>query len=250
MHGGTLGCASANRTGLGCRWRVWAAEYCDLCKFVVQVESPSQLQKLLHISLLWAWIEWWIYLEKIWAVCIRIDIPKLSCSSYCYSTCWFFKTKAGPFWSLTFSSLTHDRPPCHLSHASRSILHLMNVMQILVFFQLPASVIATLEFSRALLDTASKQVIFCVARLEDKLRSEEVSAKAWDGSSRMREQSLLGKMSWGLMASLGKVWVSDKFWTCKGKEKWGYGVKAVRGNSLLNIQAKERCLAALSPGGH
>lgn len=52
------------------------------------------------------------------------------------------------------------------------------------------------------------------------------------------------------MASLGKVWVSDKFWTCKGKEKWGYGVKAVRGNSLLNIQAKERCLAALSPGGH
>lgn len=54
----------------------------------------------------------------------------------------------------------------------------MNVMQILVFFQLPASVIATQEFSRALLDTASKQVIFHVARLEDKLRSEEVLAKA------------------------------------------------------------------------
>lgn len=65
----------------------------------------------------------------------------------------------------------------------------------------------------------------------------------------MTERSLLSKSS-GLMASLGKVQVSDRFWTCEGKHKWGYGIKAVRGNSLLNIQAKERCLAALSLGGH
>lgn len=116
-----LGTARVMMKGLS-SWALWSLQRCWLrCGAGGRICCPSRLQKLLNTSLLWLWIEWWIYPQKFELFTLEFLMLFPSCCAVHVAPLLnAFSSQQVPFFR-SISLLIKPRPPSILSHDFRSI---------------------------------------------------------------------------------------------------------------------------------